>query len=96
MAYQVLLTTKVSEVLDQLKAGDQRKTKKVVKALALLEADPAYPGLASHRFDALDKTFDQTIWESYVENDTPSAWRIWWYFGPDQGQITVVDVGPHP
>jgi hypothetical protein len=34
--------------------------------------------------------------ESYIENRTPSAWRIWWYFGPKDGQLTVVMIGPHP
>lgn len=36
------------------------------------------------------------MWESYVENNTPSAWRIWWFDGPGDEVITVVDVGPHP
>jgi hypothetical protein len=31
-----------------------------------------------------------------VENDAPSAWRIWWFYGPDRGEITVVNIGPHP
>ena len=36
------------------------------------------------------------VWESYVEQDTPAAWRVWWYYGPAKGEITVVDLGPHP
>ncbi|MBY6383073.1 hypothetical protein HG717_03960 [Rhodococcus erythropolis] len=34
------------------------------------------------------------IWNSYVENGTPSAWRMYWiYDGPDT--IHVLSVGPH-
>ncbi len=36
------------------------------------------------------------LWESYVENKTPSAWRVWWIYGPADGQITIVTIGPHP
>ena len=36
------------------------------------------------------------VWESYVEQDTPAAWRVWWYYGPAKGEITVVDLAPHP
>jgi hypothetical protein len=43
------------------------------------------------------------MWDSYVENRTPGAWRIWWMYGPDEirddqavAVITVLDIGPHP
>jgi hypothetical protein len=34
-----------------------------------------------------------------VENNTPSAWRIFWRYGPDEEQqkvITVLAISPHP
>jgi hypothetical protein len=52
--------------------------------------------LNSHRYRSLDSVFGETVWESYVENHAPSAWRIWWLYGPDDDMITVVDLGPHP
>jgi hypothetical protein len=44
---------------------------------------------------------DVKVWDSYVENRTPSAWRIFWHFGPDEPEaqlpvITVLAMGPHP
>jgi len=39
---------------------------------------------------------DQTLWESYVENKTPSAWRVWWIYGQGEGGITIITIGPHP
>ncbi|BAZ21137.1 hypothetical protein NIES4073_20150 [Kalymmatonema gypsitolerans NIES-4073] len=38
----------------------------------------------------------QKVFEAYVENNTPSAWRIFWYYGPDQSFITVWAIAPHP
>ena len=75
---------------------DDKKLRKVNRCLAKLAADPAHPGLHSHRYQLFDEIYGQSVWESYVENETPSAWRVWWAFGPDRGQITILMVGPHP
>jgi hypothetical protein len=42
---------------------------------------------------------DVKVWDSYVENRTPGAWRIFWQYGPDEAGlrvITVLYIGPHP
>lgn len=36
------------------------------------------------------------MWESYLENNTPAAGRIFWSYGPQKGDITIVDIEPHP
>ncbi|MDA3644937.1 hypothetical protein LZ318_03855 [Saccharopolyspora indica] len=73
------------------------KFKKVRKTLRLLEqAGPRHPGLRSHAYQSVPAPDGGTLWESYVENHTPSAWRIWWFYGPDEEQITIVTIGPHP
>jgi hypothetical protein len=88
--------------------NEQAKLKKVRKALALLEQDPRYPGLNSHQYETFPVGKDVKVWDSYVENRTPSAWRIFWCYGPDQPRepstaeaseqpvITVLAIGPHP
>lgn len=38
----------------------------------------------------------EEIFEAYIENKTPGAYRIFWYYGPDNNQITVVAITPHP
>jgi hypothetical protein len=74
-----------------------RRAKEIATAVRLLEDDAVgHPGLASHRYETLDDFFGERVWESYVENKTPSAWRMWWFFGPERNQITVLDIGPHP
>lgn len=96
MAFELSLARKVQEALDELAAHDQRKYRRVLRCLGLLEQDPTYPSLSSHPYQNVKGPHGETIWESYVENNTPSAWRVWWYYGPGQREITVFDLGPHP
>lgn len=70
--------------------------KKIGKALVLLANDPRYPGLNSHEISSLTARYGQKVWESYLENKTPAAGRIFWTYGPDQGDITIVAIEPHP
>jgi hypothetical protein len=96
MANALIIASKVQATIDLLAKRDKPRYKKVIKCLGFLEIDPAYPSLATHRYESLNKVFGQSIWESYVEAGTPSAWRIWWFYGPEDGTITVVDLGRHP
>lgn len=97
--FVLLYTREAERVLDELRAKQQYelKLKKVRKALRLLErAGPRHPGLHSHHYQSVPGPDGAALWESYVENKTPSAWRIWWIYGPKDEQITVVTTGPHP
>ena len=70
--------------------------KKLVKALAFLGQNPRYPGLASHEIDDLTRKYGVKIFQSYLENNTPAAGRLFWAYGPDKGDITVLAIEPHP
>lgn len=70
--------------------------KKIGKALVLLANDPRYPGLNSHEISSLTARYGQKVWESYLENKTPAAGRIFWTYGPEQGDITIIAIEPHP
>jgi hypothetical protein len=92
-------TREAEKVLDELRESNQYavKLKKVRKALRLLEqTGPRHPGLHSHEYHSIPGPNGATLWESYVENRTPGAWRIWWIYGPQNEQITIVTIGPHP
>jgi hypothetical protein len=93
MAFEMFLALQAQEVLDGI--DDEKRRRRVENALAKLASNPRHPGLNSHRFEALDGVFDETVWESYIENNAPSAWRLWWCYGPSHGQITVLKIGPH-
>ncbi|MDA8358423.1 MAG: hypothetical protein M0Z95_19525 [Actinomycetota bacterium] len=96
MAHTLTLAQKVDDLVAELSRRDQRKHRKVVKCLALLEQDPSYPSLNSHPYQTFKGPNGEPVYESYVEQHTPGAWRVWWFYGPANGEITVVDLGPHP
>lgn len=96
MPFLIVRTEPAVKVMDGLTQKDEGKLKKVLKTLALLSQDPKYPGLHSHKREAEKGPQGQDIWESYVENNTPSAWRVFWYYGPESGTITVFAITPHP
>ena len=95
---QLRFTREAKSVLDDLAAAAQYKTKlaKVRRTLGRIQVDPRHSGLKSHKYESIEGSNGEQIWESYVENRTPSAWRIFWHYGPGQDVITVVIIGPHP
>ena len=96
MAYRLLVQPTPEVQLAELERLDPKKYKKVVKCLGNLESNPRHAGLNPHRYRRLDNVHGEKIWESYVENRTPGAYRLFWHYGPDDGEITIVAITPHP
>ena len=76
--------------------SEEKQYKRIGKALSLLSKNPKYPGLQSHEIEALTARYGMKVWESYLENHTPKAGRIFWVYGPMRGEITVIGIEPHP
>ena len=70
--------------------------KKLGSALSHLSTDPRYPGLQSHEITSLSRRYGMKVWQSYLENRTPAAGRIYWVYGPDRSDITIIGIEPHP
>lgn len=70
--------------------------KKWVKALGYLSANPRHNSLASHEIQDLTRKHGIKIFQSYLENRMPAAGRVFWAYGPDKGDITILAVEPHP
>jgi hypothetical protein len=80
----------------RLDKEEEKFFKKFVKALGFLSQNPRHPGLASHEIDDLTRRQGIKVFQSYLENNTPAAGRLFWAYGPDQGDITVLALEPHP
>jgi hypothetical protein len=80
----------------RLDKDEEKFFQKLVKALGFLGQNPRHPGLASHEIDDLTRKHGIKIFQSYLENHTPAAGRLFWAYGPDRGDITVLAVEPHP
>jgi hypothetical protein len=75
---------------------DPVRLKKIRKCLGLLESNPRHPGLETHEFRSMLGAQGEKVWEAYVENNTPSAWRVFWHYGPEAAMITIIAITPHP
>jgi len=84
---------KLSGGLDK---DEEKVFKKLVKALGFLGSNPKHNSLASHEITELSRKYGIRIFQSYLENNTPGAGRIFWAYGPEQGDITVLAIEPHP
>ena len=75
---------------------DEELYKKWGNALKKLSADPMYPSLNTHEITELSKRYGMKVWQSYLENKTSGARRMYWVYGPEQKEITVIGLEPHP
>ncbi len=96
--YKLQITSELKELLKLLsqnpaKAGLEYQLKAAITKIA---HDPRYKGLNSHKYESLNERYGQEIWESYVQNNTPGAWRLFWFYGPEKDEITLVLATPHP
>ena len=76
--------------------GLAKRLRAVRKALGYLELNPRHPGLHTHAFTSLLGANGEKIIEAYAENKTPSAYRIFWHYGPGEDEITILAITPHP
>ncbi len=81
---------------DTLKGPDKALYKKLCKAIRLLANDPRHPGLNSHEIEPLSKRYGIKVWQSYLENHTPAAGRLFWVYGSGKNEITIIGLEPHP
>jgi len=83
-------------IADELNREEKDLYRKIRKALQHLETNPRHPGLKSHEIDVLTEKYGVRIWESYLENKKSGARRMFWIYGPETKEITIVGVENHP
>jgi hypothetical protein len=81
---------------DELNRDEKDLYRKIRKALKYLEQNPRHPGLNSHEIDVLTEKYGVRIWESYLENKKSGARRMFWIYGPETKEITIVGIEKHP
>jgi hypothetical protein len=86
------------ETYASLKANKskEKQYKATKKAIKLLAKNPRHPSLQTHPFISLRGPNGEKVFEAYAEQDTPGAYRIFWYYGPTRGIITIFVIAPHP
>lgn len=81
---------------ERLSKDEEILFKQLAKAIQFLAANPRHTGLNSHEIEPLSKKFGQKVFQSYLENNTPAAGRIFWVYGPNRKEITILGIEPHP
>ena len=79
-----------------LTGSDRKLAKKLAHTVQHLQDNPFHPGLQSHEISALSARYGQKVFESYLENTTPAAGRIFWVYGPRRHYITLIGIESHP
>lgn len=65
------------------------------KALAVV----GWSGLSessNHEIEPLSRRYGMKVWQSYLENKPVAPMRMYWVYGPDQKDITIIGLEPHP
>lgn len=76
--------------------GKKAVKKSVVKSLKLMRVNLKHPSLKTHKYDGMEGPNGEDVFESYAQNNTPGACRIFWHYGPGKNKITILAITPHP
>lgn len=106
MQRELRFTPTASEELDRINHDPVCKNilKQVNKTLGYLETNLRAKSLQTHEFTSLTRRYKTKVFEAYVQQNTPVAYRIFWHYGPDEisengkriSIITVIAIVPHP
>ena len=78
--------------------------KQVRKTLGYLETNLRSNSLQTHEFESLTRRYGTKVFEAYIQQKTPGAYRTFWHYGPDEinkngkriAIITIIAILPHP
>ncbi len=98
MRFKFKFTQEADEKLTELEEDPSKKIpyKAVLKCLGYMETNLRHNSLQTHEFTSLKGPESEKVFESYAQQKTPGAYRIFWYYGPDKGEITVLTIIQHP
>lgn len=77
-------------------ASQKKRYRAVRKTIKLLTANPRHNSLQTHEFQSLKGPNGEKVFEAYAEQKTPAAFRVFWYYGPSKGIITLFAITAHP
>lgn len=78
-----------------LSSDEKELFKKLAKAIQFLSANPRHSGLRTHEIKPLSQKYDMKVWQSYLDQGE-LARRIFWVYGPNRKEITILGFEPHP
>jgi len=98
MKFNIIYSNKARQQIGLLRVDKslEKRYKSVIKTIALMSVDLRHPSLNTHEFSSLSKRLGIKVFESYAENNTPGAYRVFWVYAERQGDIEIIAITPHP
>ena len=96
--FEIIWTHQSHDDFNRLKADASllKCYKAVKKTIQLLATDPRHNSLQTYDFSSLSGPNGEKVFEAYAEQNTPAAYRVFWYYGPNKNQITIIAITKHP
>ena len=98
--FSVVFTRSAQEELNHLEDSPRYAglVKQIKKTVGCLQTNPRHPSLQTHVFHSLKHPYDsdEKVFEAYVQQQTPAAYRLFWCYGPEKRQLTIIAITPHP
>lgn len=97
MQFKLKFSNQAKLKIKQLEKDKSKKglIKQVMRVLGFMETNLKHPSLNTHKFDGISCALGE-VFETYAQNRTPGAYRIFWTYGPDRHEIYIIDITPHP
>ncbi len=96
--FELIFTPQADSDLREIENDPSKEAvlKAVRKTLGLMETNLRHPSLNTHEFTSLKGPNGEKVFEAYAQQKPPAAYRIFWHYGPDRKQITIIAITPHP
>jgi hypothetical protein len=96
--FELIFTPQADEDIREIENNPAQKDilKAVRKILGFMETNLRHPSLNTLEFTSLKGPKGEKVFEAYAQQSKPSAYRVFWYYGPGRKQITIVAITPHP
>lgn len=92
------ITERTDDDLHILEQDPAKKSvlKSVLRTLGFLETNLRHPSLQTHEFTALTGPDGEKVFEAYAQQKTPRAYRVFWCYGPQKNELTIIAITAHP
>jgi len=95
--FSLCFTPQADQDLRELERLSSKKQvlKAVRKTLGYMESTLRHPSLFTHEFRSLKGPLGEKVFEAYVQQNSPGAYRVFWYYGPGKNTLTIIAIVPH-
>lgn len=97
MHFKLQFSDEAKQNLRELEHDKSKKglLKQLRKVLGFMETNLKHPSLNTHKFSEISCKLGD-VFETYAQNNTPGAYRIFWAYGPGKREIYILTITPHP